>query len=411
MPSPRLNVLVVSAQFPYPPRSGFAMRVHQLARRLAERHGVTLLSYARPHERAGVEALRGEMRVEVVEREAPSELATRAAQAASLVSARPYACRKVRSPALQQRIDELWARERFDLVQVESSLLCTFSFPRGVPLVVDEHNIESEVFARMRAGERSGPRRTFNRLEAARFGRFEQRWWGRAAACVVTSERDARTIRAHAPGTPVAVVPNGVDLVAFRPAAHAAEPRTVVFNGILDYRPNLDAAHHLVDDVWPRVLSRTPGARLTIVGRGHPRDIARLRRPGVAVTGEVADVRPYLHRAAVVAVPVRMGGGTRLKVVEGLAAARPMVSTTLGCEGVRVRAGEHLLVADGAEAFAAAVVRLFEDPALGYALGAAGRRLVEREYSWDLAAGRLDALLTEVALGQAPRTAREAVAA
>ena len=132
-------------------------------------------------------------------------------------------------------------------------------------------------------------------------------------------------------------------------------------------------------------------------------DIRRLRRPGVAVTGEVPDVRPYLERAAVVAVPVRMGGGTRLKVLEGLAVGKPMVSTTLGCEGVRVRDGEHLLMADGADAFAAAIGRLFEHPGLGHALGSAGRGLVEREYSWDLAADRLDDLLARV--GARPRRA------
>ena len=159
------------------------------------------------------------------------------------------------------------------------------------------------------------------------------------------------------------------DLDVFRPSRTPPEPRSVVFNGILDYRPNLDAANHLVDEIWPRVQRHSPGARLTIVGRGHPGDIQRLRRPGVAVTGEVPDVRPYLERAAVVAVPVRMGGGTRLKVLEGLAVGKPMVSTTLGCEGVTVRDGEHLLMADGADAFAAAIGRLFEHPGLGHALG------------------------------------------
>jgi glycosyltransferase involved in cell wall biosynthesis len=212
----------------------------------------------------------------------------------------------------------------------------------------------------------------------------------------VTSEREARIVRSVAPGAPVEVVPNGVDLDVFRPSPTPPEPCSVVFNGILDYRPNLDAATHLVDEIWPRVQRHSPGARLTIVGRGHPGDLRRLRRPGVAVTGEVPDVRPYLEQAAVVAVPVRMGGGTRLKVLEGLAVAKPMVSTTLGCEGVRVRDAEHLLVADGADAFAAAIGRLFAHPGLGDALGSAGRGLVEREYSWDLAADRLDDLLARV---------------
>ncbi len=191
----RLNVLIVTAQFPYPPRSGFAMRVYHLARRLAERHDVTLLGCARPHERGGVEALGEEMRVEAVERAAPSASAKRAAQAASLPSPRPYACRKVHSRALQQRIDELCAAERFDVVQLESSLLCTFGFPRGVPLVIDEHNIEYEVFARMHTGERSHARRAFNRLEPAASG---------ASSSAGGAARPAASSRPSATGAPCA---------------------------------------------------------------------------------------------------------------------------------------------------------------------------------------------------------------
>ena len=204
MSASRLNVLIVSAQFPFPPRSGFEMRVHHLARRLAARHDVTLLSYARPSERdGGAAAWPGDLRVETVELAAPSRAAKRAAQAASLASPRPYACRSVRSHAMQRRIDALCAARRVDVVQVETSLLCTFSFPPGVPVVVDEHNVEYEVFARMHEGERSRPRRAFNRVEHARFRRFEQRWWRRAAGCAVTSEREARIVRSVAPGSPV----------------------------------------------------------------------------------------------------------------------------------------------------------------------------------------------------------------
>jgi glycosyltransferase involved in cell wall biosynthesis len=166
----------------------------------------------------------------------------------------------------------------------------------------------------------------------------------------------------------------------------------VVFNGVLDYRPNLDAAHHLVEEVWPLVLRRRPQARLLIVGRGDEAERERLRRPGVEATGEVPDVRPYLAGAAVVIVPIRMGGGTRLKVVEALSMAKPMVSTTLGCEGVNVRHGEHLLVADGAEEFAGAVTQLLEDRWLAAELGRAGRARMEEEYSWELAGERLERL-------------------
>jgi glycosyltransferase involved in cell wall biosynthesis len=402
-----MKVLMISPQFPAPPRSGFTMRVYQLARQLALRHDVTLLSYASAEEQRDVADLtdRG-IRVEVIERQEASHAAKRVAQARSALSSQPFSCRAIRSEQMQDAIDGLCASEHFDVVHLESSMLCTFAFPPGVRLVLDEHNIEYELFRRMCEGERSLGRRSFNRLEYRRFRRFEQVSWKRVDGCVVTSEREQPTILASAPATPIAVVPNGVDLEYFRGSGIVAEPYTVVFNGILTYRPNVDAAYHLVEDVWPLVRERCPRAELTIAGRSYAADARRLRRSGVTLTGEVPDVRPYLERAAVVAVPVRIGGGTRLKVVEGLSMGKAMVSTSLGCEGVAVRNGEHLLIRDRAAEFAGAIAELFEDDPLRRDLGRAGRRLVEREYSWDLAGERLEALYGRIGIEeQAPAKA------
>jgi len=398
-----VRVLIVSAQFPYPPRSGFAMRVFHLARRLAERHEVTLLSYATTEEAAAGDGLAGPVRVVTVARDGASVRDKRVAQALSLASPRPFSCRSVDSPAMQRAIDELCSRERFDVIQLETSLLCTFRFPSAARLVLDEHNIEYEVLRRTADGERSVTRRLFNRLEATRYRRFEQRCWSRVDACMVTSDRELPIVHRYAGQIPVGVVPNGVDIEHFKPGAGDSRARTVVFNGILTYRPNVDAAEHLVDEIWPLVLRRHPDARLTLVGRASEEDRRRLTRPGVEVTGEVPDVRPYLREAAVVVVPVRIGGGTRLKVVEGLALGKAMVSTSLGCEGIDVRDGEHLLIADGAERFASEVIGLFDDPAKGEELGRAGRALVERAYSWDLIGRRMETVYAEMLL----RTPRE----
>jgi glycosyltransferase involved in cell wall biosynthesis len=391
-----VNILIVSAQFPYPPRSGFATRVYQLARQLNTRHRVTLLSYVLPQERDGVDALSRELSVLTVTRDLVGVTAKRTAQVASIASSRPYSCRAIHTQEMQNAINELCAGGSVDAIQIESSLLCAFTFPPGIPLILDEHNIEYEVFRRMCDGERGLPRRGFNRVEHARFRRFEQRWWRRVDGCVVTSDREVPVVRSHAPATPVVAVPNCVDLEYFSPSRAPTTPRTLMFNGILTYRPNLDAAYHLVDEVWPLIRARYPEAQLTLVGRTPEAERRRLTRPGVVVAGEVPDIRPHLRRAAVIAVPVRIGGGTRLKVVEGLAMGKAMVSTKLGCEGVAVRDGEHLLIADGARAFASRIIDLFEDPALGFALGQSGRALVEREYSWDLAGNRLLALYDEV---------------
>jgi len=392
----QLRILLISTQFPFPPRSGFTMRVQQLAVQLASRHDVTLLSYVEPGRSDDVARLRESLRVEVVERAWGSVASKRLTQIVTAGSRRPFLCRLLYSRELQTAIDELSAKKRFDVVQLESSPLCAFRLPRESRLILDEHNVEYEVFERIHEAEHSPFRRAFNWREYKRFMKFEHGCWKEADGCVVTSEREERIVGAVAPQTPVAVVPNGVDLEFFRPQHRDPDPWTVVFNGVLDYRPNLDAAYHLIDDIWPLVLDQVPDAKLAIVGRGDEGELRRLRRPGIVVTGEVPDVRPHLVEAAVLVVPIRMGGGTRLKVVEGLSLAKAMVSTSLGCEGVNVRDGEQLLVADTPREFAAAIVRLFEDRALGAELGRAGRARMEQEYSWDHAGDLLEELYRRV---------------
>jgi sugar transferase (PEP-CTERM/EpsH1 system associated) len=391
-----LHVLVISARLPFPPRWGFATRVYHLARRLAKRHDVTLLTYAGAADAEHVDRLRQEFAVETLTREHPTRLQKRALQLRSLASRVPYDSRATYTKAMQQLIDRVAAERRVDVVQLESTLLSLYRLPAGARVIVDEHNVDYEYYARMRENERSPLRRAYYRLEELRFRSFEQRCWREVDGCVMTSEREAEIVRAAAPETPAIGVPNGVDVDYFRPIDEPVEPRTIVFNGTLDYRPNLDGAEFLVRHVLPRLRERHPDVRVILVGRGSQSDLDSFRGPGVEVTGEVPDVRPYLARAAVVSVPIRTGSGTRLKVVEGLAMGKGMVSTTLGCEGVDVRDREHLLIADTAEDFAAAVTRLFEEPQLAEELGRAGRDKMVREYSWEYAGELLESLYQEV---------------
>lgn len=391
-----MNILIVSAQFPYPTRSGFTTRVYQVARHLSERHNVTLLSYASQDERGGVAELATRMSVRVVERSPPSPVGKRVAQALTIASSRAYCCREIYSEGMQDAIDELCSRTKFDVIQLESSLLCTFRVPRDTRLVIVEHNIEYELLQRMCEGERSLPRRVFNRVEYARFRRFEEASWKRADACVVTSEREVAAVRECAPETPLAVVPNAVDPDYFAPSGGAVDAHTLIFNGTLNYRPNVDAVRYLIDDIWPLVRHRYPDATLMLTGCNDGVDIRPLMKPGIRFLGEVPDIRPHVARATAVCVPIRIGGGTRLKVLEALAMGKPVVSTAVGCEGVAVRDGEHLMIADDARAFASKIFEVFENPALRAALGRAGRRLIETRYSWDLAGARLESLYREI---------------
>lgn len=397
IPESNLKILVVSPLFPYPTRSGFTTRVYHLARQLSARHEVTVLSYTAAHEGDDVAGLADQMSVRAVERTPPPPgVRKRLAQGLTIASRRAYHCRAVHSKAMQEAIDELCSARRFDVIQLESSFLCAFRFPRDAHLVIDEHNVEYELFQRMCEGERSLPRRVFNRREYVRFRRFEQACWRRVDACVVTSDREIKALNSCAPDTPVAVVPNAVDLDYFAPSYTPVDPHTIIFSGNLHYRPNLDAARYFIDAIWPLVHGRYPNATLTLTGRTDGIDTRSLMSPGVALLGQVPDVRPHMSRAGVVVAPIRIGGGTRLKVVEALAMGKPMVSTAVGCEGVAVRDGEHLLIADDAHTFASRIFDVFENTALADALGESGRRLMERNYSWELAGGRLEALYRQI---------------
>lgn len=398
-----VRILVIGPSFPYPPTWGHATRVYHLARQLARRHEVMLLTYATAADEQQIETLRAELAVEVVPRERRSTGAKRRSQLASLLSGVPYETQAAHSAAMQAAIERVCADWRPDAIQLESTLLWSFDFPDGVPIVLDEHNVDYEVYRRMRDTERSPLRRSFYGFEERRVRRYEQQAWRDASACVLTSARDESIVREHAPETLTAAVLNAVDVEYFRPTGREHDPRTLVFNGTLDYRPNVDAAEFLVEEILPRVRRRVSDVRAVVVGRGREDVLERLRRAGAEATGEVADIRPFLEQAAAVVVPIRAGGGTRFKVVEGLAMARPMVSTTIGCEGIDVRDGEHLLVADDADAFASAVVRLFDEPGFAASLGRAGRDLVEREYSWERAGERLAAVHEQVAVGNSLR--------
>jgi glycosyltransferase involved in cell wall biosynthesis len=285
---------------------------------------------------------------------------------------------------LRSVLDGLLARRRFDVVQLEfGDFAPWYPLPATVLRVLDEHNVEHQLLERVWRQERSPLRRLYYRLEAGKLRDGELRACRGADAILTTSDVDRAALAPHVGAIPIRVVPNGVDTTYFTPGAAHGDPTRLLFTGAIDYQPNTDAVLHFAGEIWPLVRRSAPGATFAIVGKDPPPAVRALAGDGVVVTGTVPDVRPWMQAAAVFVVPLRVGGGTRLKILEALASGRAVVSTSIGCEGLAVTPGREILVADAPAAFADAVVRCLRDPALRARLGAAGRALVERRYRWE----------------------------
>jgi glycosyltransferase involved in cell wall biosynthesis len=253
----------------------------------------------------------------------------------------------------------------------------------GVPAILDLHNVYSELVRRTAAEQTSTWKRLYLRRESRLLARSERRAADLAAGLFAVSEDDAsyfRQLRARS----TYVVPNGVDCAAYEslPAARRLAPPTLLYVGCMSWGPNVAAAEFLATRVLPRVREAVPGAGLAVVGRDPTAAVRALGRlPGVEVTGAVPDVLPYLRAASALAVPLEAGGGTRLKILEAFAAGLPVVSTPVGCEGLGVAAGEHLVVADR-DHFVTALVELLKDPAAGERLASRARRLARGRFDW-----------------------------
>jgi glycosyltransferase involved in cell wall biosynthesis len=387
---PRRRLLWVTPMLPRRGVTAAQERFWALLARLAPRHDLHLLCFADPDEAAALDALPpGLASVEVVPK-APFRPDDPLALLPQTVAGGHA------DPSLRAAVAARLAAGRFDLVQYEFVEMANLMPPSPLPTILTVHQLGfAQEGARWRAAGRPLGHGAVLLHRHLRELDYELRAVLRAHRIVTMSPEDAARLRRFHPGLRVTVSPMGVDCVEFRPPAAPVPPATdILFVGHFGHPPNADAVRFLVHEVLPR-LGRP--ARLRVVGRAAPAEIAALARPGaVEVAGAVPDVRPELAAAAVVVAPVRFGTGMRGKVLEALGMGRPVVTTTLGAEGLGATSGRHLLVADDAAAFAAAVRGLLDDPALAARVGASGRALVETRFDWDAIAAGHDVLYEDL---------------
>jgi sugar transferase (PEP-CTERM/EpsH1 system associated) len=408
-----MRILWLKSDLLLPLDKGGKLRTWHLMRHLAQRHEITYLAFAEPDTPAAdIDGMKEvAARVETITRTDPPKGTLRfyADAAMHLIDPLPYAAGKYRSAAFKRRLNELLEERPFDLI------VCDFLFPAvnlpkqlPCPAVIFTHNVESEIWRRYAETKGGTLGRILYGAQYRRMLRYEGRTLRRFDGVLGVSDADRDTFAHLYPGAitkPIHVVPTGVDTDYFAPEriphseSRSPARRSLIFTGSMDWLPNEDAMLFFCREVLPIVRAEEPDATLTIVGRAPTPAVKTLadEQPGVRVTGRVDDVRPYISEAAVYIVPLRIGGGTRLKIFEAMAMRKAVVSTTVGAEGLPVVNGEHVLIADEPNTFARAVVGLMRDDDRRTALETAARALVVEHYDWSAVAGALEQALTRVA--------------
>jgi polysaccharide biosynthesis protein PslH len=405
----RLNILYVSQIPPSPPRFGAQARMHGLMTELSRRHDLTAAMLV--DDEFDLDECRTAMQDycrEVVLISNPygrNGFRKRLLQLQSLVSSRSFERLQVTVPEFQRALDRLLRAKRFDVVNLEFSFLGECDLRQAPPgerppaLVVDSHNIDYDLARQYASTGSSLIRRLYATVNWPKLRREELGTYRDANGVYLCSAADERRLLDEIPEACTTVIPNAANVEYYKPRPTDPSPdgRTVVFFGHLAYIPNTDGVIHFIQDIWPRIAAAHPEARCKIIGAGTPPpSVLALAGPRVELTGFVPDLRPHLAEAAIVVVPLRLGGGTRLKIVEAMAMGKAVVSTSLGAEGIEAVPGRDILIADKPAAFADAVDRLLARPGDAARIGEAARQLAVERYAWSGAARALESFYRQV---------------
>jgi glycosyltransferase involved in cell wall biosynthesis len=422
-----MRILFLTPQPPYPLHQGTAIRNFGLIQGLAKRHAVSLLSFAHPDPTSATPgpALQdlGPLvhlchRLETVAVPPPRSMRHRALD--TFLHPLPDMALRLASPFFAGRLNTWLEQETFDIVHVEGIEMTPYfqqlmdeggAAERNRPAIVfDDHNCEYMLQKRYAQVDARIPRRwpgaLYSLIQWQKLRRYEAEVCRRAHHVLAVSQTDAQALQALVPGLQVTVIPNGIDTDSYAQpdtdsgqSRGTAQPPTLIFIGKMDFRPNVDAVRWFTEAIWPRIQAKIPEARFLAVGQRPHRQLDHLRAdPSVTLTGWVEQVDPYIRSATLYVVPLRMGSGTRLKLLEAMALGKAIVSTRIGAEGLtdsnKIANDRELQLVedDDSDGFADAVIDLLHDPARRARLGAAARAFVRRHYDWQVIIPRLEAL-------------------
>ena len=389
-----MRILWLKTELLHPVDSGGRIRTYQMLRVLKRDHHITYVALlTKEQEEAPVDARSRAVEYchELVT--VPHRLPPKFSKSfysdllRNLMSPLPFFVERFNSPAMRQKVAELAQRQAYDVV-VCDFLMPAINMPATLPCatLLFQHNVESVIRRRQFEVERNLAKRYFLYLQWKKAFRFELSACQRFDQLVAVSEDDSRTMRRDFGVSTIITVPTGVDTEYFRPQGTSQKwPGSIVFTGSMDWLPNEDAILYFVKEIYPLVKNAVPKATLTIVGRNPYSRLLGLsgEDPSIKVTGRVDDVRPFIERASAYIVPLRIGGGTRLKIFEAMAMEMPVVSTRIGAEGLPVRDQEHLLLADEPETFAASLIKVLQDDEFARSLGKQAAQTVRKNFDWE----------------------------
>ena len=399
MSDEKIRILFLSPTVPFPLTDGGRIRVFNLLKQIATQDDVTLLALeTQPTDAEGVAQLQQlGIRVHLVPNAQTLPSVSFATLLKAFLKRQPITVVRYDLPAYRQKFKELIATGTFDLVHYEMFHTAQFHTEARLPSVLSQQNVDSAIWRRL-CGETVNPFYKFAYwTQQLAFQRYERILSPKFDAVTCTSDIDAAVFQRHCAEDVIEIIPNGVDVTHYLPDFSAEAPAHLIYIGSMDWYPNEDAVDFFADEVLPEIQERVPDVRFSIVGGNPSARVQKLaERKGVVVTGRVLEIKPYFAEATVFVVPLRIGSGTRLKILEALAMGKAIVSTSVGAEGLDLKDGEEIFIADESTVFAEAVTRLLTDASLRRRIGENGRARVERDYDWRSIGEKLHLLYTKI---------------
>ena len=395
-----MKVLFITENFPYPLDSGGRIRSYHILQGLSQQHDVTLVTSIKNDEQRGyipkLERLCRELRVTYAAPETSAQLGLKLVR--NLISPLPIVVERHYLPGIAAEIEALLnnASPSFDVVHFDHLDASVYlpCLPESVLTVLDEHNIVTNQIKTSAGAERNWLKQAYMRFQQQRTIRYEAETCRKMNLCFVCSDTDKNYLLKMAPAARVVAIPNGVNIEYFQNRSSVGESvstaeqkeKAVIFVGTLNYGPGATAVRYFCEDILPQIHTQNPEVCFWAVGQNPPTYLQTLAQedPRIRITGRVDDIRPYVHRSQVFVVPLKSGSGTRLKILDAMAMGIPVVSTSIGAEGLDVQSGEQILLADSPEAFSTAVLQLLKDPVQARRMSEKAFQLVQATYDWTI---------------------------